>query len=282
MPRYQIDTLQWWKTWATYEVEAEGEAEAIAIAKTEKAKHVHHYHRRAGDDKHEDILDVREAREEDELPAWVDSHSVNCCRCGDLFDERNSIGHCDDDEGAGWGDICPKHERKPQPELDALLASLGPRSPIADKLEPGLALALDLARVEVPGLEAEIVASLTGDLTAAMRGKARLWAIFKELGLYKVCYSYSGSGDEGMLEEVLEVEHDDPAFDFANCSIAGVFLDDLLQEIGIRLLPAGWDQGEGSYGTMTFQINPVDPEELVIVIQHEDCYIETTSSVQVF
>ena len=39
------------------------------------------------------------------LDRWIDSHSVNCIKCGDLVDERDCIHNPDEDEA---GDICPR------------------------------------------------------------------------------------------------------------------------------------------------------------------------------
>lgn len=38
--------------------------------------------------------------------SWIDKHSINCIKCGELVDERNCI-HAED----GEGEICPKCQK---------------------------------------------------------------------------------------------------------------------------------------------------------------------------
>ncbi|MBE7553136.1 MAG: hypothetical protein HS126_18845 [Anaerolineales bacterium] len=52
---------------------------------------------------------TQDGLKEDEEPAWVDRHSVNCIICGRLFDERYSLGTT-----ADGGDVCPDHPRHPK------------------------------------------------------------------------------------------------------------------------------------------------------------------------
>lgn len=42
-----------------------------------------------------------------DIPSWVDKHSVNCCVCNELVDERDCIPNAE--EG---GDICPNCQKK--------------------------------------------------------------------------------------------------------------------------------------------------------------------------
>ena len=44
---------------------------------------------------------------DEEVPRWVDAHSVNCAKCGELVDERECVPGPD-----GVGDICPKCQGK--------------------------------------------------------------------------------------------------------------------------------------------------------------------------
>lgn len=43
----------------------------------------------------------------EELPGWIDAHSVNCIECGALVDERECVTGPD-----GEGDVCYKCQKK--------------------------------------------------------------------------------------------------------------------------------------------------------------------------
>lgn len=66
--------------------------------------------------------DAYESMNQDEIPRWVDAHSVTCALCGELADERETISLWDDDHGPAsetdWSDY-PDGEAHPSCFEDA-------------------------------------------------------------------------------------------------------------------------------------------------------------------
>lgn len=113
MTTYRIKTLEWFETIAEYEIEAESKEQAIEMVKNGEVAYDQHEHP-GNDDKWGEVLEIESDEEDDDdVPSWIDRHSVNCIVCGRMYDERNSIA-----DGIDGGEVCPDHEN----DLDKLVA----------------------------------------------------------------------------------------------------------------------------------------------------------------